>query len=631
MPIKMKSPYGKQSRIGFKATRNLRRCKRPFSSRIMKSQEGLDKTYDRFQKLISQFKIHREVISQEDANLKLLRSLPSAWNNIALIMINKSNLDTLSMDDLYSNLKVHESEIKGQSSSSSNSQNVAVVTSDNSSSTNETVNIAHIVDLDNEDLEQIDTEYLKEMDLKWQVAMLTMRVKRFIKKTGRKLDLNCKETVSFDKTKIKCYNCYMRGHFAIECRAPRNQENRNRDAPRWNAPKDTSTTNALVVQDGIAAILTKYGQVPVNAAKQRSHRETTSVSASRRVNTAATRPNGNPHYALHDQEIFDSVCSRHLNRNKSYLTNYQEIDCKFIAFGGNAKGGKITRKVKIWTIKLDFEDVYFVKELKFNLFSVLQICDMKNSVVFTDTECVVLSPDFKLLDESQVLLKVLRNNNMYSFDLKNVVPLGGLTGLFVKATLDESNLWHRRLSHINFKTMNKLVRGNLVRGLPSKVFKNDYTCVACQKGKQHKASYKTKTVQSTKKMRFLTMLERNVLRMFTLVSTDGSSYVNLGGSILVNAATLPNADLLTDPFMPDIEDIIIFRILESLVVHMMMKLMMLFLAYASFMVFIVYQMDVKSANLDGTIEEEVIDAQEVPDEFYRGAYFLLRVAGHAER
>ncbi|GJR55652.1 hypothetical protein Tco_1406173 [Tanacetum coccineum] len=160
------------------------------------SQEGLDKTYDRFQKLISQLEIHGEVISQEDANLKLLRSLPSAWNNIALIMRNKSDLDTLSMDDLYNNLKVYESEIKGQTSSSSNSQNVAFVSSDNSSSTNETVNTAHSVfaasskdqastasyaddvmfsffanqsnapQLDNEDLEQIDADDLEEIDLK---------------------------------------------------------------------------------------------------------------------------------------------------------------------------------------------------------------------------------------------------------------------------------------------------------------------------------------------------------------------------------------------------------------------------------------------------------------------------------
>ncbi|GKE91467.1 hypothetical protein Tco_1572562, partial [Tanacetum coccineum] len=129
----------------------------------------------------------------------------------------------------------------------------------------------------------------------------------------------------------------------------------------------------------------------------------------------------------------------------SYLTHYEEIDGGFVTFGGNSKGGKITRKGKIKTSKLDFKDVYYVKELKFNLFNVSQMCDKKNSVLFTDTECVVLSPDFKLTNESHVLLKIPRKDNMYSVDLKNVVPQGGLTCLFAKATPYESNLWHRRL------------------------------------------------------------------------------------------------------------------------------------------------------------------------------------------
>nr|GEV70058.1 ribonuclease H-like domain-containing protein [Tanacetum cinerariifolium] len=124
------------------------------------------------------------------------------------------------------------------------------------------------------------------------------------------------------------------------------------------------------------------------------------------------------------------------------------------------------------------------------------MCDKKNNVLFTDTECVVLSYDFKLPDENHVLLRVPRENNMYNVDLKNIVPSEDLTCLFANAALDESNLWHRRLGHINFKTMNKLVKGNLVRGLPSKVFENNYTCVACKKGKQHRASCKTKPVSS---------------------------------------------------------------------------------------------------------------------------------------
>ncbi|GKE65448.1 ribonuclease H-like domain-containing protein, partial [Tanacetum coccineum] len=171
------------------------------------------------------------------------------------------------------------------------------------------------------------------------------------------------------------------------------------------------------------------------------------------------KTNCNPQNTLQDQGIFDSGCSRHMTGNKSYLTDYQDIDGGFVAFAGSPKGGKITGKGKIRIGTLDFEDVYFVKELKFNLFSVSQMCDKKNSVLFTETEGLVLSPNFKLLDESQVLLKVPRQNNMYSFDRKNAVSLGYLTCLFAKAAIDESNLWHRRLGHINFKTMNKLVRG----------------------------------------------------------------------------------------------------------------------------------------------------------------------------
>ncbi|GJT36123.1 putative ribonuclease H-like domain-containing protein [Tanacetum coccineum] len=114
-----------------------------------------------------------------------------------------------------------------------------------------------------------------------------------------------------------------------------------------------------------------------------------------------------------------------MTRNKSYLSDYEEIDSGFVAFGGDPKGGKINGKDKISTGKLDFEDMYFVKELKFNLFSVSQMCDKKNSVLFTDTECVVLSPDFKLLDENHVLLRVPRKDNMYNVDLKNIIPSGG--------------------------------------------------------------------------------------------------------------------------------------------------------------------------------------------------------------
>ncbi|GJX52396.1 putative ribonuclease H-like domain-containing protein, partial [Tanacetum coccineum] len=273
---------------------------------------------------------------------------------------------------------------------------------------------------------------------------------------------------------------------------------------------------------------------------------------------------GNPHQDLKDKGVIDSGCSRHMTGNRSYLTDYEEIDGGFVAFGGNSKGGKITGKGKIRTGKLDFEDVYFVKELKFNLFSVSQMCDKKNSVLFTDTECVVLSPDFKLTDESHVLLKVPRKDNMYSVDLKNVVPQGGLTCLFAKATPDESNLWHRRLGHVNFKTMNKLVRGNLVRGLPSKLFEINQTCVACQKGKQHRASCKTKTVSSiSQPLQMLhmdlfgpTFVKSLMKKMYCLVVTDDFSRF----SWVFFLATKDETSEILKTFITGIENLIDLRV-----------------------------------------------------------------------
>ncbi|GJV00876.1 putative ribonuclease H-like domain-containing protein [Tanacetum coccineum] len=164
---------------------------------------------------------------------------------------------------------------------------------------------------------------------------------------------------------------------------------------------------------------------------------------------------------LDDKGFVNSGCSRHMTGNIAYLSDFKQFDGGYVAFGGGAYGGKISGKGTLKTDNLDFEDVYFVNELKFNLFSVSQMCDKKNYVLFTDTECLVLSPNFKLPNENQILLKIPRKDNMYSFDMKNIVPKESLTCLVAKATLDESMLWHRRLGHINFKNINKLVKDNL--------------------------------------------------------------------------------------------------------------------------------------------------------------------------
>ncbi|GKC37311.1 putative ribonuclease H-like domain-containing protein, partial [Tanacetum coccineum] len=192
-----------------------------------------------------------------------------------------------------------------------------------------------------------------------------------------------------------------------------------------------------------------------------------------------------------DRGIFDSGCSGHMTGNKDQLEDFEEFNGGSVTFGGSK--GYISGKGKIRVGNLDFDSVSFVKELgHFNLFSISQICDKQHKVLFTETECLVVSSDFKMPDENQILLKVPRHHNMYSFDMKTPTPAKGFACLIAKATSDESKLWHRRLGHINFKNLNKLVKGNLVRGLPSKVFKNDHTCVACHKGKQHRASCKTK-------------------------------------------------------------------------------------------------------------------------------------------
>ncbi|GJX92117.1 retrovirus-related pol polyprotein from transposon TNT 1-94 [Tanacetum coccineum] len=194
----------------------------------------------------------------------------------------------------------------------------------------------------------------------------------------------------------------------------------------------------------------------------------TTLNIVRPVNTAHSKI-GKPQQD--DKGFVDSGCSRHMTGNIAYLLDFKEFYGGYVAFGEGAYGGRHTGKGIHKTNSLDFEDVYFVNELKFNLFSVSQMCDKKNYVLFTDTECLVLSPNFKLPDENQILLKIPRKDNMYSFDMKNIVPKESLTCLVAKATLDESMLWHRRLGHINFKNINKLVKDNLVRGLPTKLLK----------------------------------------------------------------------------------------------------------------------------------------------------------------
>nr|GEV39796.1 hypothetical protein [Tanacetum cinerariifolium] len=499
-----------------KTQKNL--LKQQYENFAASNTKVIEQTYKRIQKLISQLKMHE--------------------------------IKALSLDDLFNNLKDYESEVMRTSSSTINSHNVAFLSSSSTNSTTRAVNTAStqgaadssttvenlsdaviysfftsqssIPQLDNKDLQQIHLDDLEEMDLMWNIAMLTMRARRFLKNTRRKLDMANKERIGVNKSIVECFNCHKREHFARECRAPRNQDSRNRESiirtvPDWvskskeeDEPKVQTVkpnfskiefvkakTNRKHVEEirqdtyriprgnkrnwnqqmsqklesdfqmfnkachacgsfdhlkndcnnwynkGIFAkpvwnnvqrvnkhnfsklthssskrnmvprtVLTRSGLIslntarPVNTVQPRKAVNNAgpiknvinnAYSTSRRpinnkkisknskinqkVNTArpkvnTARPKVNTARPKADKGVFDSGCSRHMTGNRSYLTDYKEIDRGFVAFGGNSKGGKIAGK------------------------------------------------DFKLTDESHVLLKVSRKDNMYSVDLKNVVPQG---------------------------------------------------------------------------------------------------------------------------------------------------------------------------------------------------------------
>nr|GEU41351.1 hypothetical protein [Tanacetum cinerariifolium] len=625
-------------------------------------------------------------VEQDDLNQMFLTGLAPEWLMHTIVWRNRSDLDTLSLDDLYNHLKVYESEV--QKKSEPNTQNMTFTSSVKHSRGNDEVNTASVytassnvpttsanvatVNISQEtacvyiasqsngsqikfkDINQIDEDDMEEMDIKWNMALLSMRADKFWKKTGNKISIQGSDVAGFDKSKVECFNCHKMDHFARECRAPRNQDKKRRDtyrqgckakeqAPKalmaidrvgwdWSYMENDKQDHALVVDEEVptefalmantsteskgkkecieslrkelenlkkekevvdgklAGLLTaskdldnliesqrpsptvessskedqnrnpstsenvaspitpkpfvKFVKTSDSQSKSKTDEKETPkkppVKDAKQYKKLNKKPNlrgnqrnwnnlkshqlgpdfvmkkkacfncgdfnhlayecrkrGSSQNRIDDKGYWDSGCSRHITGNISYLSDYEPFDGGYISF--EQGGRKITRKVTIKTGKLKFENVYFVKDLKYNLFSVSQICDNKNNVLFTDSKCIVLGRDFKLLDDANILLRTPRQDNMYSINLNNIVLHRDLTCLVAKASADEYNIWHMRLGHLNFKTMNKLVMHNLVRGLPTKSFENDHNCTACLKGKQHKASCKSKLVTSMSK------------------------------------------------------------------------------------------------------------------------------------
>nr|GEV11121.1 hypothetical protein [Tanacetum cinerariifolium] len=260
--------------------------------------------------------------------------------------------------------------------------------------------------------------------------------------------------------------------------------------PVWNNVQRINHQNKFAP----TAVFTRFGRIPVSAAKPKAA-----------SSTSAAKP-GHPHQALKNKGIVDNWCSRHMTGNKAYLADYQEInDGGFVAFGSSR--GKITGKgiVDNWCSRHTTENKAYLADYQ-------EIND-GGFVAFGSSRGKITG---------KVLLRIPRQSNMYYIDLQNVVPSGDLTCLFAKASIDESNLWHMRLGHVNFKTMNKLVKENLVRGLPSMIFENDHTCVACHKGKQHKATCKAKLVSSISQP--LQMLHMDLFGLTFVMSINHKKY-----------------------------------------------------------------------------------------------------------
>ncbi|GJU28774.1 hypothetical protein Tco_1167395 [Tanacetum coccineum] len=202
----------------------------------------LDQTFDRLQKLVSQLELLDEKLSQEDVNQKLLRSLSPEWNTHAVVWRNKADLDTMSMDDLYNNLKVYESEVKGMTSSSLSTQNMAFVSSSNNNTniTNEAVNTAHGVSTAST---QVNAANFTNIDNLSDAVICSFFASQPHGRDGFEM--------ANGYSKVECYNCYKRRHFSTECRAPRNQDNRNKKSSRRIVPVEKYTSTALVSCDGL--------------------------------------------------------------------------------------------------------------------------------------------------------------------------------------------------------------------------------------------------------------------------------------------------------------------------------------------------------------------------------------------
>nr|GEU85593.1 putative ribonuclease H-like domain-containing protein [Tanacetum cinerariifolium] len=441
--------------VGNEATKKTQKTllKKMYENFSATSTESLDSVFNRLRKIVSQLVVLGEFILQEYLNLKFLRSFHSEWNTHVVVWRNKSDLDTMSIDDLYINFKIVKQKVKGTTSSNSRSQNMDFLSSPSTNSTNEVHIACEVSTTGTQPRSQITDNSKKGLGYESYHVVPPPPTGLF---SPPKLDLSNSGLEEFKQSEFESYG-------------PKSYEKESKNASKDILNELKESLYALLVKDRVSEnkdflvespiVVEKKTHVPTIAKVEvvrpkqqekpvrkpvklravntvRPNSAVVNVVRVNKVNAVKasacwvwrpTKPNGesiklkrhnyidsHPQHVQEDQGYVDSRCSRHITGNMSYLSNYKEFDGGYVTFGEGAKGGRIIGKGTLKTGKLDFEDVYFVKELKFNLFSVSQMCDKKNSVLFTNTGCFVLSPDFKLTGESRVSLKVPRRNNMYN-------------------------------------------------------------------------------------------------------------------------------------------------------------------------------------------------------------------------
>nr|GEX85195.1 hypothetical protein [Tanacetum cinerariifolium] len=457
--------------------------------------------FSKLQAIVSHLEFMDVEIEQDDLNQKFLTSLAPEWLMYTIVWRNRDDPDTLSLDDVYNHLKVYEPEV--QKKSKSNSQNMAFISSANTSSGKGKINTASVPTASTQvspaspgvvvasiSHDTIDKHDIKEMDIKWNMALLSMRADRFWKKTGKKITIQGTDVAGFDKSKVEYFNCHKMGHFARECRAPKSQD---RGLSQVEARLVKFKTQEIKFCEKIRGlefdVESKNNKIEhlMNELEQvKKEKEgldsklTGFESASKDLDTYLGSQRTDKNREGLRYSIVPPSCSKSI-MSKPMI--------KFVKASDNPK---IIKTNKVETARkppVRYPEMYRNTSKSPNGNSQNNIDDKG----YWDSGCsrhmtgnISYLSDYEPYDEGYV-----------SFGQGGGKITG--KGIIKAASADESMLWHRRLGHLNFKTMNKLVRHNLVKCLPSKCYENDHTCVACLKGKHHKASCKTKLVNSVSK------------------------------------------------------------------------------------------------------------------------------------